>query len=216
MIPEGNSQNKDSQKKGGISIFQSIFISVNGLMFAVTLFANFDDALRFVGFFETLIVRWNDVLAWFWQYIFQVLNLNIELTDVERNTVTMSILVGVSFLIASIQSRWLRNSPILRFSIDNVIRIALIVPSVLFALVAWNLSHYQMSHAAAYVTFSGMGLLLITLILVNRPWIEKTDEQRIEFLSYLTVTSLIQISSIVLVFVMYLLAKMIKMAPPFL
>jgi hypothetical protein len=194
--------------------FTTTAIIVNSTMFAFTLFSNFGDLIKFVGFFEFLIDRWNDVLAWVWDYIFRVLRLNVRLTHIERLTATVTILLFVPFYIASIQARWASTRPEIKMSLDNALRVAGAMPGLLFLVMTWNLSNYQMSKVAFWVATIGMYLVVLSTATIARPWRRPSIEYIKAFFSYLVRNAQVQMLVALVVFMLYLISKLAKLAPP--
>lgn len=189
---------------------------MNAIMFSFTFFTNFDSILRFVGFFEFLVDRWDDILAWFWQTVFQSFGLNVELNEVERVTISCMILSMLPFIAASAQARFVRRIPRVSLSIENSMRVAVILPAFLFLVFTWNLANYEMSDTAFYTSMACLFILLAILWMLHLWEIRKPSRRfRLAFLVRIVVVSIYQLWAILAVGVLYVTSKIIEMLPPF-
>lgn len=189
--------------------------SVGAVMFAFTVFANFEDLLGFVGFFEFLIDSWTNVLDWLWRYLFSILQLDIELSAIEQKTATACILIFGLWSLSHVLYALGFKAPETNLSYENIVRILLAIPGILFLIFSWNVSFYQMSGTATVVAICGMIIALFPsiIVLMTRP--PTTPEAQANIIRIHLMCSTTQIFALAFTAIMYVIAKLISLAPAF-
>jgi len=193
-----------------------IVLVANGFLFAFTIFSNFESVLSYLGFFEVLVEQWRVVLNWCWKWAFNILRIDAELSSIEQVTISCSVMVFSPFLIAALQARFIGNPVKITLSLDNALRVVALIPGMLFLLMSWNLSVHQMSKFAFLVELSVITPLGLLVAVLTIP--KNTDpEQRFNqsFFLHLVRNSILQLWGIIGVTSLYIVSKIIDLAPPF-